>query len=412
MPRLRPDQVAAHIKASAGQPMRKISDGQSLYLITRNGRGYWSYQWREGTSFRTLLLGSASDMSPAKARHAREEKASERRKGKPAERRGAANRAAHPVAAMSIAASGEAAGELLSDLLIRYVVESAPGWKSAKPILEGLSEAEIVQLVRDGKAGKEAKSYTTMFNRIPDMMTLPAQSISPLAYRNAVKAIWPENAATVERMVKRLGILLKYQREGKRKKPKARNHEAMPYNDVPSFMAHLLKRPTSVGARALRWTILSGVRADETLSGTWREITEVDGEPVWAIPPERTKTGKTHNIPLTPAMLAILGERGPDDQPLIVGGAGGFPNAGVMYQFMKRWHKGKPGRQPVPHGFRTSFRSWAADCTDYPREIAEKALGHVVPGNEGAYQRGELLAKRRKLMEDWSAFCVKPLAAS
>jgi hypothetical protein len=58
-----------------------------------------------------------------------------------------------------------------------------------------------------------------------------------------------------------------------------------------------------------------------------------------------------------------------------------------MYQFMKRWHKGKPGRQPVPHGFRTSFRSWAADCTDYPREIAEKVLSHVVPGSEGATRR-------------------------
>jgi len=128
---LRPDQVKDEIKKSVGvkdadgkPKMTKIRDGKSLYLITRNGRGYWSYQWREGTSFRTLLLGSASEMSPAKARHAREEKASERRKGKPAERRGAGNRAAHPLAAMSIAASGEAAGELLSDLLF------ATSWKA------------------------------------------------------------------------------------------------------------------------------------------------------------------------------------------------------------------------------------------------------------------------------------------
>jgi hypothetical protein len=246
MPRLRSDQIPDLIKKSVGHPMRKISAGQSLYLITRNGRGYWSYQWREGTAFRTKVLGSAADLSLTKARHAREAEATNRRNGKAAERRGAANRAAHPLAAMPVAASGEAAGELLSDLLIRYVAESAPGWKSGKALLHGLLEAEIVQLVRDEKAGKEAKSYTTMFSRIPDMMTLPAQSISPLAYRNAVKAIWPENAATVERMMKRLGILLKYQREGKRKKPKARNHEAMPYNDVPSFMAHLLTRPFAV----------------------------------------------------------------------------------------------------------------------------------------------------------------------
>jgi hypothetical protein len=82
--------------------------------------------------------------------------------------------------------------------------------------------------------------YRVLFSIVvPPQPRWQPPRVSPLAYRNAVKAIWPENAATVERMMKRLGILLEYQREGKRKKPKARNHEAMLYNDVPSFMAHI-----------------------------------------------------------------------------------------------------------------------------------------------------------------------------
>jgi integrase len=86
---------------------------------------------------------------------------------------------------------------------------------------------------------------------------------------------------------------------------------------------------TTVGARALRWTILTAARTEETLEATWREITEVDGAPVWSLPGERMKAGLPHVVPLTPEMLAVLGEREADDQPLFRGGEGGFPNKGV-----------------------------------------------------------------------------------
>jgi hypothetical protein len=100
-------------------------------------------------------------------------------------------------------------------------------------------------------------------------------------------------------------------------------------------------------------------------------------------------------------LLALLGEREGDDAPLFRGAAGGFPNKGNMYQVLVRKHPGL-----TVHSFRTSFRSWAGDCTDFPREVAEKAIAHAVPGVEGDYDRGEKLAKRRQLMEAWCRFCT------
>jgi integrase len=234
------------------------------------------------------------------------------------------------------------------------------------------------------------------------MLGTPAQAINHLAFRNAVEAIWPDKKPSTERMIKRLATLLEFQRSGKTSKAehKVINHPAMPYLDLPAFMQHLATR-TTVGARALRWTILTAARTDESLGAVWGEIGEEDGAPVWRLSKERMKADEPHIVPLTRQMLDILGPREADDQPLFRGGGGGFPNAGVMWQLMNR------ARLPyVPHGFRTSFRSWAGDCTDFPREIAEKAIAHVVPGVEGDYDRGDKLAKRRLLMETWAAYCL------
>jgi hypothetical protein len=123
--RLRPDQVVAEIKASVGNPkFKRTPDGNSLYLLTRNGRGYWSYQWREGNASRAKLLGSAADMSPNQARRAREEFAVGRRNGTAGERRGIAKRMAHPAPEKR---AGEAA-KLFGEVVAEYLADKAPGW--------------------------------------------------------------------------------------------------------------------------------------------------------------------------------------------------------------------------------------------------------------------------------------------
>lgn len=392
--------INRYVEKHTGKPI-KYRDGSGLFLhVHKQGQASWTYQFRLGgkTLWGTIGPLRLYSLAQARVRHVefcrivKEEKRDPRKVV-----------IVTPIISTDAtdADAGEATGELLSELLIRYLVEAAPTWKSGKA-LSDLSEKKIAQLVKDGEAGKEALSYTTTFARLPQFLILPAQSIKPLAFRLAVKAIWPENGATVERMVKRLGTLLDYQRTGKvrGKAPKVKHHDAMPYKDVSAFLRSLATR-TTVGARALRWTILTAARTEETLEATWQEITEVDGAPVWSLPGERMKAGLPHVVPLTPEMLEVLGEREEDDQPLFRGGEGGFPNKGVLWQLMKRAHL-----PYVPHGFRATFRSWAADCTDFPREIAEKALAHTVGGVEGAYNRGDLLAKRRLLMDAWCAFAI------
>ncbi len=123
--RLRTDQVADAIKDSVGNTKSKRTpDGNSLYLITRNGRGYWTYQWREGNASRTKLLGSAADMSPNQARRAREEFAVARRSGIVGERRGIANRMAHHAPDKR---AGEA-GKLFGEVVAKYLADKAAGW--------------------------------------------------------------------------------------------------------------------------------------------------------------------------------------------------------------------------------------------------------------------------------------------
>jgi integrase len=183
----------------------------------------------------------------------------------------------------------------------------------------------------------------------------------------------------------------------------------MPYPDVPAFMRDLASRRFT-SARALRWTILSAVRTSETREATWSEIVEIDGKPCWFLSAERMKVegNLSHTVPLTKAMLDIIGKRptgkNAANTPLFPGNRGArFLNPGSMLDELR---KTVTADVADVHGFRTSFRSWAADCTDIPREVCEKALAHAVPGVEGDYQRGELLAKRRKLMEQWAKFCT------
>jgi integrase len=389
------------------QEKGKHRDGGGLFLhVHKPGQASWTYQFRLNgkTLWGTIGPLRLYPLALARARHAafcrilKEEKRDPRK-------------AVVITPATTTPIGGDAKGETLGDLLIRYLVKSAPHWKRSKALLEDLPRAKVEQLIRDGNAGKEPLSYTTTFNRRePQLMNAVAQSVNPLAFREAVETIWPANPATVERMVKRLGTLLEFQRTGKANgaAPKVINHPAMLYQEVPAFMGDLAERKT-VGARALRFTILTAARTNETLEGTWGEIGEIDGAPVWILSAERMKADDRHVVPLTPEAITLLGPRRADDAPLFRGEAGGFPNAGVMWHALQKTKPhplDKDGRKVVVHGFRTTFRSWAADCTDYPREIAEKALAHAVPGTEGDYNRAELLAKRRLLMGAWATFCT------
>lgn len=173
------------------------------------------------------------------------------------------------------------------------------------------------------------------------------------------------------------------------------HHAAHPYEKLPSFMATLRARE-GLRARAVEFCILTVARAGEAVGACWSEIDF--STKVWTIPGERMKAKKTHRVALSDRALAILAEC-PRDGDLV------FP--GVRVDQLRTVVRDLGEREATVHGFRSSFADWLAKSTAYPRELGELALAHVVgDATERAYRRGDGLDKRRRLMTDWSNFCL------
>lgn len=178
---------------------------------------------------------------------------------------------------------------------------------------------------------------------------------------------------------------------------KATHFRAMPYAEVPALMARLAERD-GLARRSLRFTILTAARTGEVTGAAWGEF-DLDAG-LWAIPAERMKAGREHVVPLTPGAVAILAPLPRNKPP--------FPLSenGMLALLQKPPRKGL-GLPYTVHGFRSSFRDWAAETTAFPGEVVEMALAHTIRDKtEAAYRRGNLLAKRRELMEAWAEFIL------
>jgi integrase len=186
---------------------------------------------------------------------------------------------------------------------------------------------------------------------------------------------------------------------------KVKHHAALPFSEIGEFMAALKKREGTTAA-ALRFTILTSARSGEVIGAKWDEIDLATK--VWTIPESRMKGGKAHRAPLSEAALQLLKDlpREADNEFIFVGPRPkhGLSNA-AMSAVLDRMGRG----DITVHGFRSSFRDWAAECTSYPNHIVEMALAHSI-GNkaEAAYRRGDLLTKRRQLSEAWAKYCETP----
>lgn len=185
------------------------------------------------------------------------------------------------------------------------------------------------------------------------------------------------------------------------------HHPAMPYSEVPAFMQELAANPCTSSC-ALRFLILTACRTSEVLQAQWSEIDSRNG--VWTIPACRMKAGREHRVPLVPEALAIL-ESVPriEGNPYIFAGAKkGRPLSNLaLLQLMRGMGYGVNGeRGPyVPHGFRSSFRDWSGEVSTFPRDVAEMALAHVIENKvEAAYRRGDLFAKRTRMMQQWAQY--------
>lgn len=163
-----------------------------------------------------------------------------------------------------------------------------------------------------------------------------------------------------------------------------------------------------VSARALEFTILTAARTGEVIKARWDEIDF--GAKTWTVPSARMKAGVEHLVPLSDRALQILTDiEREDGNPFIfIGTRSGAPLSNMaMLELMRDMRQGF-----VPHGFRSTFRDWAAETTGYPDIVVEKALAHAVSDKvEAAYRRGNLFEKRQRLMRDWAAYCASPPVA-
>jgi integrase len=176
-----------------------------------------------------------------------------------------------------------------------------------------------------------------------------------------------------------------------------KHHAAMPFGDVPAFVAELHQQENSLAARALEFTILTAARRGEVLGATWHEI---DLTPkTWTIPAKRMKGGKQHRVPLCDRALAILSALPRTGERI-------FPISDRT--LLHRLHEMRAGS--TVHGFRSSFRDWASERTAFPNHVVEQALAHSIGSAvEKAYHRTDLFEKRRRLMADWAAWCARPV---
>jgi integrase len=189
-------------------------------------------------------------------------------------------------------------------------------------------------------------------------------------------------------------------------KAKVRHHPALPFNEIGGFM-QLLRNQPGTAALALEFTILTAARTAETIGTLWGEIDLERG--LWLIPAERMKAKKAHTVPLGERAIEILNGLKGTQSPtgyVFPGGRSGQPLSNMaMLKLLQRM-----GRTDLTvHGFRSTFRDWASEATNHDRDVVEMALAHTIGNSvESAYRRGDLLAKRAKLMTDWDRRCAKP----
>lgn len=372
-------------------------DGEGLRLVVKNtGRKSWVFRYQLAGKRREMGIGAYPDVTLKAARVAAAQQRSLLASGSdPLAARDTER------AALRAAQQAEAAKAItFADVAVDYINAHRAGWKSAK-------HAQQWQNTLDTYAH-------------PIIGTLPAQDVTTSHVLAVLQPIWTSKPETASRVRNRIELVLdaakaRHLRDGenparwrghldkllpRRSKVRAvKSHAAMPWTDLPAFMNNLAKLQAS-SARALELTILTACRTSEVLNARWDEI-DLEAR-TWTIPVERMKSGKAHRVPLSDAALAVLNglPRIVNTPYLFPGTRKGKPLSNLaMTMTMRRMGKG----HLTVHGFRSSFRDWAAERTNYPREVCELALAHkIADAAEAAYWRSDIFEKRCGLMSDWA----------
>jgi integrase len=366
---LRSEQVSNAIKSGVNQ---KIADGHNLYLVVKNGKGFWVYQFRDGNVIRSKGLGSAARVTPAQARRAREAFAVAWREG------------------LELPGVGRhrPRGDKFAVAADTYLENHADEWSQRH-------RAQLKALVRM-HAGP--------------LVDVPVNRITTEQVADVLRPIWSgpgntqgnrlrrliESILTAKRVEPNPATWARLRELLSKKIVQVKPMTAMAAKDVPAFMATL---GDDIESCALKFVILTGVRRQEALGAQWWEFNLENR--VWIVPAERMKMKRDHAVPLTDAMMACLGTRGADDAFVFPSCRGGMLGHDALSM---REHG------VTLHGFRSTLSTWAEEQDDgraYPRAVIKAVLAHGKgDAVTAAYLRSGLFEARRKLMEHWSRFAT------
>lgn len=373
-----------------------LGDGGGLYLqISASLSKSWVFRYQIANRAREMGLGSLETFSLReardRARQARQLVADgidpiDQRKGDRQEKRLAAARA-----------------KTFDQCAAAYIESHRAGWRN----------------------GKHAEQWTATLNAYasPEFGAQSVQDIDTAAVMRALGTLWKTKTETASRLRGRIESILDWAtvqgfRTGenparwrghldkllpKRSKVrKVQHHPALPYAEIaPFFFA--LGAQAGTASRALEFLILTASRTGEVIGATWDEV-DMDAK-TWLVPGERMKSGRAHEVPLSPRAVEILRaqEKVRTGDYLFAGRRPKDPLSNMaMLALLKRMERS----DLTAHGFRSTFRDWAAEQTTFPGEVAEMALAHVVSDKtEAAYRRGTMKEKRRQLMTEWAKYC-------
>jgi integrase len=276
------------------------------------------------------------------------------------------------------------------------------------------------------KNAKHADQWTNTIHTYckPMMGNIPVQAIDTTLVMAVLEPIWTEKAETASRLRGRMESILDWAtvsgyRQGDnparwrghldhllpslKKKLRIKHHAALPFEQMGEFMT-ILRAQEGLAAKALEFLILTAARTGETIGARWDEM-DLEAE-VWTIPASRMKASVEHRVPLSQRAMQIIRtvEKIRQSDYVFPGQKEGKSLTNMaMLELLKRMGK----TDLTVHGFRSSFRDWASEKTGFSRDVCEMALAHTIPNQaEAAYRRGDLIEKRRSLMEEWSEYCV------
>ena len=391
----RPINTLSTRKALALKKAGRHSDGGGLYLrITPGGAKCWVFMSAVGGKRAEIGLGSVSAIGLATARRL----SSEMREAV-ATRRDPRSilEIAKPATAQMVPTFGAFAEQ--------YIASIEAGWKNAgqsnqwRNSLRDHAVTLATKPIGEIDTDDVLRCLQPIWLKLPETASRVRGRIERILDAAKARGLIPRENANPARFRGHLDFLLP--------KPASLSrghHAALPYNDVLGFMVQLRQR-NALAARCLEFTILTAARSGEALGAHW---TEVDlEEQLWRIPARRMKAAIEHVVPLSDAAIELLArvkKEFPSNGDAIFAVGGAQRSNMAMSMLLRRMGFG----HITTHGFRSTFRDWAGDCTSYQREIIEAALAHTIKSKaERAYRRGTAIERRRRLMQEWAEYLAK-----